>query len=161
MIYRKAPPQPPRLLLRIVVGAGASVLLGATACGSDNGPGPEGHGSVTNVPSSGSDVGGGFHGSVVMPDADGGDAASQMMTTGVAPGMPQGPEGDASEEASMTVGGGVSPCHPCGTVPLPEGDSGSDAAAAHAIPFDDGGFLGIVISPGGGLQPAPEDGGHE
>jgi hypothetical protein len=44
---------------------------------------------------------------------------------------------------------------------LPEGDSGSDAAAAHAIPFDDGGFLGIVISPGGGLQPAPEDGGHE
>jgi hypothetical protein len=96
-----------------------------------------------------------------MPDADGGDAASQMIVTGVAPGMPQGAEGDASEEASMTVGGGVSPCHPCGTVPLPEGDSGSDAAAAHPIPFDDGGFLGVVISPGGGLQPAPEDGGHE
>ncbi len=33
MIYRKAPPQPPKLLLRIVSAAGAGVLFGVSACG--------------------------------------------------------------------------------------------------------------------------------
>jgi hypothetical protein len=33
MLYRKAPPNPPRLLLRIVATAGAGALLGMPACG--------------------------------------------------------------------------------------------------------------------------------
>lgn len=34
MIYRKTPPQPSRLLLRIVATTGAGTLLGVVACGS-------------------------------------------------------------------------------------------------------------------------------
>ena len=34
MLYRKVPPSPPRLLLRIVATAGTSALLGAAACSS-------------------------------------------------------------------------------------------------------------------------------
>jgi hypothetical protein len=32
MLYRKAPPQPPRLLLRVVAVAGSGTLLAAAAC---------------------------------------------------------------------------------------------------------------------------------
>jgi hypothetical protein len=48
MIYRKAPPQPPKLLLRIVSAAGAGVLVGAAACGgvADS----QIHGSVVQTP---------------------------------------------------------------------------------------------------------------
>lgn len=43
MIYRKTPPQPPRMLLRLVTAAGASaVVIGAGACGSTAGPGASG-----------------------------------------------------------------------------------------------------------------------
>lgn len=39
MIYRKTPPHPPRMLLRVVAAAGASaVVVGAGACGSTAGP---------------------------------------------------------------------------------------------------------------------------
>src|SRR5450432_1655432 len=36
MLYRKAPPTPPRLLLRIVATAGAGALLGFTGCSSSS-----------------------------------------------------------------------------------------------------------------------------
>jgi|HubBroStandDraft_1064217.scaffolds.fasta_scaffold1111300_2 hypothetical protein len=39
MIYRKTPPQPGRLLLRVVAATGAATLLGVVACGS-SGEGP-------------------------------------------------------------------------------------------------------------------------
>lgn len=43
MIYRKSPPHPPRMLLRVVAAAGASaVVVGAGACGSSAGPGTPG-----------------------------------------------------------------------------------------------------------------------
>jgi|HubBroStandDraft_1064217.scaffolds.fasta_scaffold484023_2 hypothetical protein len=143
MIYRKTPLQPPRLLLRIVAGAGAGVLLGTAACGS-NDSGHQVNGLVAML-SSGSNVGGGTQPNT--PDDSGSD--------GLSPAMPS----DAGEEAAV-VGGGVSPCHPCGAVVLPH-DSGTDATDLHGVvPFDDGGVLGVVIMPGGGLQPAPEDAGQ-
>lgn len=42
MIYRKAPLHPPRMLLRVAAAAGATVVLGASACGSTAGPGAPG-----------------------------------------------------------------------------------------------------------------------
>jgi hypothetical protein len=108
MIYRKAPLQPPRLLLRIVAGAGAGVLLGTTACGSD--------------------TSGGVYGGVVMPGDAGSDAREAVVVTGLSPAPPRD-AGDAGEEAA-------------------------------AVPFDDGGFLGVVVMPGGGIQPAPDDAGQ-
>jgi hypothetical protein len=42
MLYRKAAPQPARMLLRIVATASAGALLGVAACGSDSSiPGPD------------------------------------------------------------------------------------------------------------------------
>jgi len=137
MIYRKAPLQPPRLLLRIVAGAGAGVLLGTTACGSN-------------------ETGHQVNGVVAMPDDAGSDAQEAVVVTGLSPAPPS----DAGEDASAVVGGGVSPCHPCGSVVLPQ-DSGTDASDLHGVvPFNDGGFLGVVIMPGGGIQPAPDDAGQ-
>ncbi len=153
MIYRKAPLQTPRLLLRIVAGAGAGVLLGTTACGSGD-SGPQVHG-VVPMTSSGSTVGGGLTGSLIMPDDAGSDAQEAVVVTGLSPAPPS----DAGEEAAV-VGGGVSPCHPCGAVVLPH-DSGTEASDLHGVvPFNDGGFLGIVVMPGGGIQPAPDDAGQ-
>ncbi len=136
MIYRKAPPQPTRLLLRIVAGAGA--LMGATACGS----------------------GAPLNGIVNLPDDAGADAETSdaRVVTGVAP----APPGNDSGEEASTVGGGVSPCHPCGAVVIPPDDSGIDASELHGVvPFGDGGVLGVVVMPGGGIQPAPDDAGRD
>ncbi len=47
MIYRKLPPVPPRLLLRVVATAGAGALLGIAACGGTS-----------------------FMGSIVQPETD-------------------------------------------------------------------------------------------
>ena len=91
MLYRKAPPTPPRLLLRIVATAGAGALLGMTACSSSssNGVGPSPPtdaadeaefdaspivtGLVANPPDATLACGGGPCGSVALPP-DGGDA---------------------------------------------------------------------------------------
>jgi hypothetical protein len=109
MVYRKSPPRPPRLLLRVVAAAGAGALLGATACSSNS---PI-EGSLPAVPNdSGADhsAGGG-----VAPCADGGC------------GIVVSPEGGDAE----MVGGGVmvSPeagidANPPGVAPFP--DSGTD-----------------------------------
>ncbi len=50
MLYRKVPPSPPRLLLRIVATAGTGALLGAAACSSTS-SGSIAGGSITNMPS--------------------------------------------------------------------------------------------------------------
>jgi hypothetical protein len=91
MLYRKAPPIPPRLLLRIVATAGAGALLGMAACSSSssNGVGPSPPtdaadeteldasrivtGLVANPPDATLPCGGGPCGSVALPP-DGGDA---------------------------------------------------------------------------------------
>jgi hypothetical protein len=143
MIYRKSPLQPTRLLLRIVAGAGAGVLVGATACGSDD----SAHPGIVVMPSSGSSVGGGLVGSVGLTEDSGADAREA-----------EPPDGDASGDEASTVGGGVSPCHPCGVVVMPHEDSGTDASQLHGVvPFGDGAVLGVVVMPGGGIQPAPDD----
>jgi hypothetical protein len=56
MIYRKAPPQPGRLLLRVVAVAGAGAVAGAVACSSSSSGGSVGFVSGA-VDGGGSDVG--------------------------------------------------------------------------------------------------------
>jgi len=172
MIYRKAPPQPTRLLLRIVAGAGAGALLGASACGGDD----SNHhvNGVVVMPSSGDDSNHHVNGLVVMPSS--GSTVGGGVITGVTTGVPSGGSPDAGKDAekpvspappddsgaeAATVGGGVSPCHPCGVVIMPH-DAGADATShpIGVVPFNDGGFPGIMIMPVGVL-PAPDDSGRE
>jgi hypothetical protein len=150
MLYRKSSPNPPRLLLRIVATAGASALLGATACGS----------TVGTVPDAAADSGNDAQG-----PCDGGPC---IVSMGVMPVPP-----DAGEAG--TVGGGVvvspdsggdarGPCNggPCGVVVMPHDageagtvgggivvspDSGSDAQGPC-----NGGPCGVVIHPEGGVD---------
>jgi hypothetical protein len=73
MIYRKTPPQPPRLLLRVVAGVGAfAAAAGIAACSSSTSGGGEVHGSVVNPEAGGGDsslpCGDGVCGSVAEPD---------------------------------------------------------------------------------------------
>jgi len=67
MLYRKAPPQPTRLLLRVVAVAGSGALLAAAACSSSSSEG--------SVPIAGTVDGGSDQHVVtgVMPNPDGGD----------------------------------------------------------------------------------------
>ncbi|HEX3345088.1 MAG TPA: hypothetical protein VHS09_10980 [Polyangiaceae bacterium] len=62
MIYRKAPPQPMRLLLRVVATAGVGAVAGAVACSSSS---PE---AVGVIPADGGQDSG-----YVMGATDGGD----------------------------------------------------------------------------------------
>jgi hypothetical protein len=113
MMYRKAPPQPPKLLLRIVSAAGAGVLVGAAACGgvADS----QIYGSVVQTPddsghgvgSSGSsgDAGGdeSYHGELGSSGAPGCDGfcgvspapddASEMDVVGIDAGILISPDG--------------------------------------------------------------------
>jgi hypothetical protein len=130
MIYRKAPPQPPRFLLKVVaVGAGA--LLGV-ACG-----GTDAMGSVAMPPSdAGKDgatvgpCGGGPCGSVAMPTDAGEDAdAYTWVGGGVAVGVTPNPEAGDEHEG---VDAGFH-----GVIIAPQ-DSGSDEGIH---------FPGIIIRP--------------
>jgi hypothetical protein len=76
MIYRKTPPQPPRLLLRVVTGVGAlATAAGLAACSSSSSSGalgfvgqPEGDAGDSSVESCGDEV---FCGIVAEPDSGG------------------------------------------------------------------------------------------
>ena len=128
MLYRKASPRPPRLLLRIAATAGASALVGVAACSSSS-----------DSPSSR------LTGSVVSPPADdAGDAASNPVT--IMTGIMANPDATA-------CGGGV-----CGSVVMPQdgGDAGdfapdaeNDAESMDAT--DDvthcGGVCGVIVRP--------------
>ena len=122
MLYRKASPTPPRLLLRIVATAGAGALLGMTACSSSssNGVGP-------NPPTDAADEG-------VNLGVDGGVADLDAFMGLV-----------AYPDATLACGGG-----PCGSVALPPdgGDAGGlvPDADAEASPVDasfDGADTGV------------------
>src|SRR6185437_12632253 len=115
MLYRKAPPQPSRMLLRVVAVAGASALLGATACSSSSG------GSMNN-PEAGPDGmacgAEGVCGSV--PEPDGGPMGA----------VDSGPVGIGVDGGiEVAVDGG---CHPCGVGPIPDdaGDGGPPPGVA-------------------------------
>jgi hypothetical protein len=108
MLYRKAPPSPPRLLLRIVTTAGAGALLGVAACSSSSNSGGSGiMGVVTNPSDSGGD--------------DLGSEASTIMT-GVMPSYPD----------ARACGGG-----PCGSMIMPPGDAGETGDASIASDASD------------------------
>ncbi|HTB72593.1 MAG TPA: hypothetical protein VK762_05100 [Polyangiaceae bacterium] len=127
MLYRKASPRPPRLLLRIAATAGASALLGVAACSSS---------SDSVAPS----------GAVVSPPADdAGDAASNPVTimTGIM----------ANPDATVACGGG--PCGSV-VMSQDGGDAGdfapdaeNDAGSMDAT--DDvthcGGVCGVIVRP--------------
>jgi hypothetical protein len=110
MLYRKAPPTPPRLLLRIVATVGAGALLGMAGCASSssNGVGP-------NPPTDAADE-------ALNLGVDGGGADLDVF---------MGLVGDAT----LPCGGG-----PCGSVALPPdgGDAGGllPDADADASPVD-------------------------
>lgn len=100
MIYRKAPPHPPRMLLRVAAAAGATVVLGASACGSTAGP------ESAGVVDSGSDGGDEItvcHGVCVNPEA-GSDAGTDGAIESGAEG---GDEGGGDSAAHGLVDGGT------------------------------------------------------
>jgi len=124
MLYRKAPPGPPRLLLRIVATAGAGALLGFTGCSSDSGSpvdsgsavGPEG-GLLPNVASDASDdsapvVFSSSGGIMIRPDDDASPPDAEAGLDVSSPDAFDG-SGDATDDATA-------PCHPCGVVVRPD-----------------------------------------
>lgn len=117
MIYRKAPPQPARRLLRIVTHAGASALLGTAACGGA---------TTTDHP---------FNGTVVMPEGSSGSAG---VVNGVAPGLPSGSSGEGTGASSGFFPGSIA--QPSGSfsgagfitgvLPAPSGSSAGDSSGS-------------------------------
>jgi hypothetical protein len=78
MVYRRSPATPPRLLLRIVTGAGTGALLTAAACGSSS---PRCMGLCVDQPTDA--------GSTGERDANG-----EVFATGLAPNPDAGPSPD-------------------------------------------------------------------
>jgi hypothetical protein len=131
MLYRKAAPNPPRLLLRIAATAGAGALLGAVACSSTS------SGSVAAPPTDSGD-----QGDVDMSgSSSSGGSGSMPIVTGVLP----SPHPDAAG-----CGGG-----PCGVMVRPPDDAGDasdlapDAVSDAEIAPDDvahcGGVCGVIV----------------
>ncbi|HTB72592.1 MAG TPA: hypothetical protein VK762_05095 [Polyangiaceae bacterium] len=146
MLYRKLPPRPPRLLLRIVATAGTGALLGVVACGTDsttfNGtiasPGPD---ATRAPPADDASIGmGGFLGMAAgsvdasVLDDTGGDATDGARLDDASPvedsGEDEGSDQtqDASDDAQVSDGaikdaadeGNVLHCPPiCGVVVHP------------------------------------------
>jgi hypothetical protein len=163
MIYRKTPPQPGRLLLRIVATTGAGTLLGVAACGS---PAEQGcMGVCIPVDSSGSagsasgSAGTGYE--VVGSTGNYGLSGSTGSASG-GPGAGTGYE----LAGSGTIGGGAgsSSCFPCST-----DASSSDAYvrpdADGAPPQAEGGAPDATVMEAGriilGISVAPPDAGSE
>jgi hypothetical protein len=140
MLYRKSSPKPPTLLLRIVATAGASALLGVSACSDVMGVVPDAGGVVPDAGEAGnpSPCGGGPCGSVVMPP-DGGEAGVVGGGIVVSP--------DAGADAQGPCGG-----HVCGVLVMPP-DAGDDGTAPSGS-IDSGRdvLLGVVIRPEGGFD---------
>jgi hypothetical protein len=147
MIYRKHPPQPPRLLLRIASAAGTGVLLGAAACSSSSSSGGADpshvvNGSAITPPDdSGTAVGdqeyvglacgGGVCGSVALPPDDAGpDAYPNGIDAGILVAIP-----DASDkDAPIADATGDAPFRCLGVCIEPD---------AEVLP--DSGFHGIIV----------------
>jgi hypothetical protein len=109
MLYRKAPPNPPRLLLRIVATAGAGALLAMTGCSSSSS-----EGSATITPS----------------DASADDAMMLACGAGLVCGSLAAPPPDGGDSGDA---GATGPCggHVCGSIALPQDAGDLDAADGH------------------------------
>jgi hypothetical protein len=127
MLYRKAPPRPTKLLLRVVAVAGAGALLGAAACSSSDSVGssvlaPD----ASDDHASGGSVDGGHYDGPngVVPNPDGGD---EHVVTGLVDG---GEDASDDHVVSGAVDGGIvvnpdaSDDGPVGVIVHP--DSGGD-----------------------------------
>jgi hypothetical protein len=120
MLYRKAPAQPVRLLLRVIATAGVGALLGAAACSNSSSSGAVGP------------CGGGPCGTVGLPE-DSGDRclneAGQFICGSVAEDAACGDDGGRcglmpAPDAAVEAGEDASGCNPCGTMVNP--DAGGD-----------------------------------
>jgi hypothetical protein len=126
MIYRKTPPQPGRLLLRIVATTGAGTLLGVVACGS---PAEGGCPGVC----SGSEVSGSTGSTIGSSGASAGSGVS-------------GSTGSTSGSSGASAGSGVS-----SSTGSTSGSSGASAGYEYAGSFTTStGYEGIGSAPGGG-----------
>ena len=128
MLYRKSPPTPPRLLLRIVATAGAGALLGVAACSSSHAVGLS-----DSSPSDASDIDAAFDhdgstpGLVPNPDAEVACGPSRLcgvvaLPTDAGDGGESADAGDAGHGAAVSdaADDGTSPCHPCGVIVNPD-----------------------------------------
>jgi hypothetical protein len=107
MIYRRSPHRPPRLLLRVVAGAGAiATIASAAACGSLSVP-PEG---VASMPEDAGDAGPDGTACLGLCDGDIGDTGGFFtdVTTpeGVVDAPPDGVADGSQEEAAAPADGG-------------------------------------------------------
>jgi hypothetical protein len=136
MLYRKAPPTPPRLLLRIIATAGVGALVGTAGCSSaaangtttlppsdasDDAPMMEVHGIVTNPDASDPCNGFPCGGFVVDPDASLACGDSRLCGAVILredAGDAMAPEDAAEDAAPLEDASG--PCHPCGVVVRPD-----------------------------------------
>lgn len=124
MIYRKAPPQPSRLLLRVVAVAGAGAVTGLVACSSSSAP--SGEGFLQYPPDGGHDAG---------TDAFVGGGTVANPDSGVM-GMV---DGHAPADAQSDVVNGLVP-NPDGGLDAEPGDAESDGSTEDVI-------TGVVVNP--------------
>lgn len=163
MIYRKTPPQPGRLLLRIVATTGAGSLLGVVACGTSVATpqtmGTSGSAEVLGSTGSGS----GTAGSGTPGSGTAGTGYEWTGSTGVAAGG-TGASTGYEWAGSGTIGGGAGSnlCYPC--------DAGnSDASASPdadaATPPSEAGTPDATALEAGrmilGISVAPPDAGFD
>ena len=130
-LYRKSPPTPPKLLLRIVATAGASALLGVAAC-SDSTSGFHGVGVVDATP----------------PPDSGDDSTVGVGVVGSVAYLP-----DAGHDTGLPCGTGV-----CGVVAMPHdaGEAGTDSGLPCGI-----GFCGTVVMPHDAGEAGHPEGGSD
>jgi hypothetical protein len=98
MIYRKAPPQPGRLLLRVVAVAGAGAVLGVVACSSGS-SGLQQMGFAANPDAGGDSGDSGFMGAT---DGGGSDVLNGFVDAGG--GIMGATDGGVCEEGCGLVG---------------------------------------------------------
>jgi hypothetical protein len=139
MIYRKQPPTPPRLLLRIMGAAGAGTLLGMAGCSSNSGP----EGLAPMMTDSGTSSDGASDSAVAILE---GSVACPPDASDVV-GCPGSFPADASDDATDHIINGVVACP-------------SDASGIQGCPVvtglspaptdasDDVMFNGLVVHPG-------------
>jgi hypothetical protein len=142
VIYRKTPPQPGRLLLRIVATSGAGTLLGVVACGFKASEGMGSSGAASGY------EGMGATGSAVAGPM--GSSGGVFGSTGSAYQSPVGITGSATDYGPM--GSGTSP--PMGSIAAPIDASpdalpdGAEAGGADATTPEAGQVvLGLVVAP--------------